>query len=210
MDGVARRRYTTEAAAWMAAVQEQATQAVLALPATAGRPSEWALPLQLALEFVRVNSDLANCLNGLNDALQHSLQVDDGYFEYDKIRRARRGREPGPPKALTAGADLTPSSDRAAAPRRERSPQRSARAPRRRAFVGVVVRVRPADPDEALDPQPAHRAPRLIGHQGGRQARRQGERGAVTGSPSEPASATPLQRAIASALSADEASRRRR
>lgn len=93
-------RYTAEATAWMAAVKEEAEQAVQALPPTAGRPSDWALPLQLAYEFVRVNSDLANCLKGLNDALQHALAVDDGFFEYDRIARARRGREPEPP--LTA------------------------------------------------------------------------------------------------------------
>jgi hypothetical protein len=83
-------RYTADATAWMAAVEEQAQQAAQAAPSAAGRPSDWALPLQLAFEFVRVNSDLANCLKGLNDALQHALDVDDGFFEYDRIARPRR------------------------------------------------------------------------------------------------------------------------
>jgi hypothetical protein len=199
-------RYTPQATTWMAAVEAQATQAIQALPAADGRPSDWALPLQLAYEFVRVNSDLANCLKGLNDALQHALAVDDGYFEYDRIVRSRRGREPEPPPTLTArpapirAPDSAP--DRGAARGRQRSPQRlPQRKPRLRAFVGVVVRVRPADPDEALEPQPASRAPRLVGHQVGHQGGRASQTDSARG-------ATPLQRAIASALAADEASSR--
>jgi hypothetical protein len=204
-------RYTAQAAAWMAAVEAQAKQAVEALPSTAGRSSDWALPLQLSYEFVRVNSDLANCLKGLNDALQMALGTDDGYFEYDKITRARRGREPEPPQALTAEADGAPRSDQppdpAAAPRRQREKQRTRqRTPHRRAFVGVIVRVRPADAEEALDPQPKQRAPRLLGLQVGRQV----GRSRATHSPRVAARKTPFQQAIASALAADERSTRHR
>jgi hypothetical protein len=129
--------------------------------------------VQLAYTFVRVRSDLANDLKGLNDALQQALDVDDAYFEYDQMKRARPGREPTPPPTQQADGP--------------------ARGKRRRAFVGVVVRVRPADVSEALNPQPQIRAP-TTDWRGDRSPRR----------------AAPLQRAIDAAVAAEDAQDRTR
>jgi hypothetical protein len=50
-------RYTPAADAWMEEVEAQAQRALDLLPATTGRPTSWALPLQLDITFVHVYSE---------------------------------------------------------------------------------------------------------------------------------------------------------
>lgn len=81
--------YTDEAKAWMQAATLAATVAVRDRGARIPHPRTWQLPLVFDVTWTGQRIDPLNGFKALNDAIMHALEVDDAFFAYTGIRKAK-------------------------------------------------------------------------------------------------------------------------